>query len=320
MAETAPAGRRTTPATIALIAAAILAVAAIAVAAFRAGASSVEVSGNSAAAAQGNAMAAAPDNGEAVIAQMREALRQDPDNHAGWFQLGLVYRGAGRFDDAIASFRRAMELAPNNADYTAYLAEALLLVGGDHPPPEAERLLRRALQLQPGQPQARYYLATLKDMRGDHRGAVDDLIALLSNAPADAPWVAQVREAVTGIANHNHIDISGRLPAAPPPSAATSATAAIPGPTAEQMQSASSIPPSQQDQMVQAMVGRLEGRLRANPRDADGWIRLMRSRMVLNDPARARAALNSGVAAYNGDTATQQRLRDAAVALGVPAG
>ena len=56
-----------------------------------------------------------------------------------------------------------MELAPRNPDYTAYLARGLLLQGGDAPPPEAERLLRRALELQPGNPQARYYLATLKD-------------------------------------------------------------------------------------------------------------------------------------------------------------
>jgi hypothetical protein len=46
----------------------------------------------------------------------------------------------------------------------------------------------------------------------------------------------------------------------------------------------------------------------------------MRSRMVLNEPRAAGEALRSGLAAFNGDAATQQRLRTAARELGVPAG
>jgi len=72
--------------------------------------------------------------------------------------------------------------------------------------------------------------------------------------------------------------------------------------------------------MVQQMVERLAARLRENPRDADGWIRLMRSRMVLNQPDAAREALRSGLAAFPNEAATQQRLRTAAGELGVPAG
>jgi len=40
--------------------------------------------------------------------------------------------------------------------------------------------------------------------------------------------------------------------------------------------------------------------------------------MVLNDPAAASTALRNGLAAFNGDAATQQRLRSAASELGVP--
>ncbi|HEY5712174.1 MAG TPA: tetratricopeptide repeat protein [Allosphingosinicella sp.] len=318
MAKPAPAAGRVSPASIALIAAALLAVLAIGIAIFRSGGEASAIQ-PAAAGANANATSAQADNPETMIAGLREQLRTDPDNHQGWYLLGLTYRSAGRFEDAVAAFRRAMELAPNNADYVAYLGEALLLAAGDTPPPEAERLFRRALELQAGNPQARYYLATLKDMRGDHRGAVDDLVALLRTAPPGASWEPQVREAATNIARQHNIDLAGRLPAAPPPSAASSATAAIPGPTPQQMQSATAIPPSQQDAMVQSMVARLEARLRTNPRDAEGWIRLMRSKMVLQDPAAARRALNSGVAAFQGDAATQGRLREAATALGVPA-
>jgi cytochrome c-type biogenesis protein CcmH len=321
MTDTPSPSRRINPATIALGAAALLAVSAVAVAAYHAGQSSVEPSGNSATA---NAMAANQGGSvEDMINSLRERLRQNPDNDQGWFLLGLSYRNAGDFEQAEQAFRRASELQPRNADYAAYLGETILLKSGaGHPAPEAATLFRRAIQLDANNAQARYYLATMKDLGGDHRGAIDDLVNLLRTAPADAPWAAQVRDAVTAIAQQNHIDIAGRLPPAPAVAAApagSTATAAIPGPTPDQMRAANGIPPSQQDQMVRAMVDGLAARLRQNPRDADGWIRLMRSRMVLHDNGGARDALRSGLAAFAADAPTQNRLRAAAGELGIPA-
>lgn len=312
MADTSKPVRRVTPATIALVLAAVLTVAAIGIRVFG---SSERV--EAAAAENSSAVAQGPGNLESAIASMRERLRQDPDNHEGWHMLGLAQRELGQFAQAEQSFRRAMELSPQNADYTAYTAEMMFLRGGRNVPPEAERLMRRVLELQPGNPQARYYLATLKDIRGDHRGAIDDLIAILRDAPADAPWEPQVRGAATRIAQMNQIDLGNRLPPARQP-AQSVATAGIPGPTREQLQAASAIPPSQQDAMSREMVARLRGRLQQNPRDADRWIFLMRSEMVLNNREAATAALRSSLAAFANDAATQQRLRAAAQELGVP--
>jgi len=314
MTETKPASRRIAPATIALIVAGLLALAAVAVALFRGG-GDAEAAGNVSA----NAVAPQqPGDMAGMIAALTERVRQDPDDHESWFQLGFLLRNTGRYLQAEQAFRRAAELAPNNANYLAYRAEILLVMArNDEVPPEAERLLRRVIELEPDNPQAKFYLATIRDIKGQHRGAVDDLIALLRSAPPGATWEPQVRTALVGIAREHDIDIEGRLP---PPRAApiASATAAIPGPTSEQMEQARAIPPSRQDEMVKGMVDRLAARLRQNPRNAEGWIQLMRSRMVLNDPNAAGEALRAGLAAFNGDAATQGRLREAARALGVP--
>ncbi|MGZ8349334.1 MAG: TPR domain-containing protein [Allosphingosinicella sp.] len=316
MTETPTSSRRLTSANIVLGLAGFLALGAVVIAATRSDDTADP-------APAGNVQAAAPGQQpgtiDDVVASLNPQLREDPDNHSNWFLLGMAYRGSERFAEAERAFRRAMELAPRNADYTAHVAEALLLQGADTPPPEAEQLFRRALELQPGNPQARYYLATLKDLRGDHRSAVDELVALLREAPPGAVWEPQVREAVTRIAQGNDIDLTGRLPP-PRPAPGSTATAGIPGPTREQMESARAIPPSQQNEMVQGMVEGLANRLRQNPRDADGWIRLMRSRMVLQEPDAAREALRSGLTAFADDAATQARLRTAAQELGVPAG
>lgn len=312
MAASTKTERRFTPATIALVVAGLLALVAIGIALFRPG----ETAGSASSAAVTNNVQAA-GSVEDMIASLQGRLREDPDNHELWYMLGLAQRDRGDFAQAGQAFRRAMELAPQNADYTAYLAEMLLLQGGRNPPPEAERLLRRVLELAPGNPQARYYLATLRDMRGDHRGAVDDLIALLREAPANAPWEPQVREATETIARQNNIDIASRLPPRRQPEQSV-ATRGIPGPNQQQLEQARNMPPSEQQRMAQGMVERLAARLRQNPRDANGWMMLMRSYMVQQQPDQAREALRSALAAFANDAATQARLRTAAQELNVP--
>lgn len=306
---------RFSPATIALLVAGVLAFIAIGIAIFRP--SDATGSGAATATTTTNTQGAA-ESIETMIASLQGRLREDPDNHELWYMLGLAQRDRGDFRQAEQAFRRAMELSPRNADYTAYLAEMMLLQDGRTPRAEAERLLRRVLELQPGNPQARYYLATMRDMRGDHRGAVDDLITLLREAPADAPWEAQVREATETIARQNNIDIANRLPPRRAPAEPSAATRAIPGPTQQQMEQARNTPPHEQQQQVNAMVERLASRLRQNPRDANGWMMLMRSYMVQRQPDQAREALRSALAAFNGDAATQARLRTAAQELNVP--
>lgn len=314
MTEAPEPRRGISSATLALGAAAVIAVVAVGIAVFGSDERADAPTANAAVAAAGET-----GSMDQAIAQLEEEVRRDPDSDEKWFLLGMSYRDLERFPDASRAFRRAKELDPRNANYYTYLGEALILQGGRNPPPEAEALFRRALELEPGNAAGRFYLATLRDARGEHRQAIDELLALLREAPADAPWEGQVRQAVIAIAAERNIDISGRLPPARGPAPQSTATAAIPGPTREQMEAARGIPPSQQDSMVRGMVDSLASRLRRNPRDADGWIRLMRSRMVLNDPNAARAALQSGLAAFQDDRATQERLRTAANELGVPA-
>lgn len=231
-----------------------------------------------------------------------------------WRVVGWAYAEAGRPEEAAAAYRRAAQIEPDNAENWSSLGEVLQTASATVNP-EAAAAFEKALKLNPADPRARYFTAVLKDMHGDHERAVDDWIALLKDTPPGAPWEADLRRTIAQTAQRNGIDLAGRMPA---PGSGAPATAGIPGPTPEQLAAAASIPPQQQDVMVQGMVERLADRLRANPKDADGWIRLMRSRMVLGETDAAGQALASALAAFRGDAATQSRLRSAAAELGVP--
>jgi cytochrome c-type biogenesis protein CcmH len=231
-----------------------------------------------------------------------------------WRIVGWAYAEAGDAQASAAAYRHATDLEPDNAENWSSLGESLQ-TANTAVVLEATEAFEKALRLNPADPRARYFLAVQKDLRGDHRAAIEDWLALLKDTPSQAPWRADLLRTIDRTATLHKIDVAHRVVEAT--IANTTALGAIPGPTAEQLAAASSIPPHQQDDMARGMVERLAARLNDNPRDPDGWIRLMRSHMVLGDPDRARQALARGLAAFKGDPATQGRLRSTASQLGV---
>lgn len=257
----------------------------------------------------------------AAVAISRSMGSGDPAGPGGpaakdWRTVGWAYAQSGNAAEAAAAYRKAAAIEPGNAENWSSLGEALQLASAS-PVPEAAAAFRKAIELDPRDPRARYFLAVQKELAGDHRGAVDSWLALLKETPPGAPWEADLRRTIEQAAAKNRIDLAGRMPPAPDPAAAKAGT---PGPTPEQIASASSLPPAQHAAMVEQMVARLEARLKSNPRDEEGWRRLIRARMVLGDPGAAQAALRSGLAAFARDAAASARLRGEAAAAGVPNG
>jgi cytochrome c-type biogenesis protein CcmH len=70
--------------------------------------------------------------------------------------------------------------------------------------------------------------------------------------------------------------------------------------------------------MIHGMVDRLAAELKANPRDADGWIRLMRARMVLGEKDQAQAAYRDARKAFADAPPQLAALRQAARSLSIP--
>ncbi len=252
----------------------------------------------------------------AAITQLEAQLKANPGDAKGWRMLGEAHREAGNFAESAMALRRATALDPNNAQGWSMLGEALALAA---PPPisaEARTAFKTALAKDPEDPLAAYYLAVAKDMDGDHKGAIDDWFALLDRSPAGAPWIEEVRGAITNVAAKYKIDVAKRLAAAkaPQPAASSIATAGIPGPSPDQMQAATALPKGQQDAMVTQMVEGLAKKLEANPKNVDGWIMLMRSRVTLGQTAQATQALAKAKAANPAESA---QLDAAARALGL---
>ncbi len=231
-----------------------------------------------------------------LVPQLETRMKASPGDPRGWRLLGWSYERMGRFGDALTAYGRAAELEPGNSDDLSSQGEALAQAAGGVVTPGARRFFVKAVALSPDDPRARYFLAMAKDEDGDHTGAMADWIALIKSAPPGAPWVADVQSFVTKVAADRGIDLSGQLPGA----------AAAPAIT------------NGQNAMIRAMVDRLAARLKAQPRDSDGWIQLMRSRMVLGESAQARDALRAGLTAFADSPSDQAKLKAAASGMAVP--
>jgi cytochrome c-type biogenesis protein CcmH len=68
---------------------------------------------------------------------------------------------------------------------------------------------------------------------------------------------------------------------------------------------------------VRSMVDRLADRLAASPRDLDGWVRLMRSRVVLGEADVATTALRRALDVFKDDSSASSTITAAATELGL---
>ena len=225
---------------------------------------------------------------ENLVTKVEEHLQNNPKDGRGWEVLAPVYMQLGRYSDAVDAWRNALKSLGENADRQANLGEALMAQANGVINAEAQAAFTRAVALDGTTVSARYYLGVAAEQDGRREDAAKIWRDLIADAPADARWVSNVRTALARVAGK----------AAEP----------LPGPTPAQMAAAATQPPDQQTAMIQGMVDGLAARLKKDGSDLDGWVRLVRSYKVLNQPDKAQTAIADAQRALAGDPEKRQRL------------
>jgi cytochrome c-type biogenesis protein CcmH len=127
-----------------------------------------------------------------AIPSLEERVRKSPNDFASWMALGEAYAAGDRAADAASAFSRATELDDKDANAHSALGEALVRQSNGAITGEARDAFARALDLSPGDPRARYYLAESRYQVGAIEEAVKAWALLLNDAPADASWFGAV--------------------------------------------------------------------------------------------------------------------------------
>lgn len=250
------------------------------------------------------------------VAALEARTRDNPQDAEAWTELAARQFDAGRFAEAVSAYSSAIGLVPDRAALWSARGEARVMASERDPMPVAAVSdFETAFGLDPKDPRARYFLAVRQDLAGDHQGAIAAWLALLADTPPGAVWEADLRRTIEQVGKINGIEVAEELTEVKQPEpTANPALAAIPGPSAEDLARASGMRPAEQRDMAESMVARLDARLKTNPRNVEGWIMLIRSRMTLGQPDQAKAALEAAVRANPGEAA---KLREAGASLGV---
>ena len=201
---------------------------------------------------------------EAAVAGVESHLIAKPDDGKGWAVIAPVYMRLERYEDAARAYSEALRLLGENGGRRAAYGEALVAAAGGVVTDQARETFLKALAEEPGQPQARFYLALAAEQDGKTAEAISGYEALVADAPPGAHWVEAVKARLAS------------LKGVTAPGAAAGAPAAV---------------PDAQKAMIEGMVSRLANRLASDGGSVDEWSRLIRAYTVLNEADKAKAAL-----------------------------
>lgn len=244
-----------------------------------------------------------------LIAKAENHLALNPEDGAGWELLAPIYMRHGRVDDAVAAYDRAIRLlGPTPARMGGY-AEALVAQGGGLVTSEAQSALRKALALDPDDPRSAFYLALGLKQEGKNAEALSAFRKLAGSSPADAPWLPLVNQHIAELAaNPTAVGPTATGPAAPG------------NPTPDDIAAAKEMNDGDRQSMIRDMVDSLATRLKDDPANLEGWMRLIRSYVVLDQRDRAKEALHEGLIAFPATGLQGKQLLALAQELGLDAG
>lgn len=258
--------------------------------------------------------AAGLDDVQTMISRLAERLEKNPNDGEGFRMLGWSYVMTGQPEQAIAPYKQALRLLPGNPQVLSGYGEAVVGVAKGAVTNEARSLFAKALKLDPTEPRARHFEALWLAQNGKEGQALEQWIALANSGPADAPWQADVLRQIDETARKLGSDVSARLKVAPVQGAA----GGMPPIDPQAMQAANAMPAGDRQAMIDGMVEGLAAKLRQDPKNPEGWAKLLRSRMVLGQQEQARSDLATARKALAANKAGLAKVEAIAREAGVP--
>jgi cytochrome c-type biogenesis protein CcmH len=129
------------------------------------------------------------------IAALARHVESQPDDRAGWMELGAAYGGISQFPLAIRAYERANRLNKGqDAEALLGIGESMLLSGDAALGERAPDYVERALQINPRSPKALFYGAVIAYHQDRLQVARERFSALLALNPPDNVRAAVEKE------------------------------------------------------------------------------------------------------------------------------
>jgi cytochrome c-type biogenesis protein CcmH len=133
---------------------------------------------------------------EALISRLAARMKDNPEDAEGWMMLGRSYAVLGRFGEASEAYAKAAARMPRDAQLLADYADALAMAQGRTLRGEPEKILLRALAIDPNNVKALLLAGTAAFNRNDASAAIRHWERVLSLLPAESDMVQRVQASV----------------------------------------------------------------------------------------------------------------------------
>ena len=223
------------------------------------------------------------------VAQMVDALaarlKANPNNPKGWAMLARSYKVMGRFAEAEQAFLMAGDLVNTEPDLLVDYADLLAVRANNNIEGKPLELVNKALALNPQHPMGLMMSGVAAYRRSDFKLAVTHWEKLLAVLDPESPDAQQVEADIADARAKAGMPAAVKTASPASGAAAGSETGKLPpvDPAA-----AADMTPEKVSQMVDALAARLK----TNPDDLAGWVRLARAYKVQGRLAEAEEAFD----------------------------
>jgi len=133
---------------------------------------------------------------QGMVERLAAKLRENPDDVDGWKLLGRSYAVLGRYPESADAYAKAAVRAPRDAQLLADFADVLAMARGQSLDGEPEKLVDRALELEPNNLKALALSGTAAYARKDFARAAAQWEKMLALVPPDGEDARAIRENV----------------------------------------------------------------------------------------------------------------------------
>ena len=131
-----------------------------------------------------------------LTARLAARMEKQPENVEGWVMLGRSYTALGEFENAARAFGNAVSRSGSDAALLADYADALAMAQGRSLEGEPDKIIQRALKIDPQNVKALALAGTAAFERKDYAGATRYWERIVKDAPADSELAKSVRASI----------------------------------------------------------------------------------------------------------------------------
>lgn len=132
-----------------------------------------------------------------MVDRLAEKLKSNPDDADGWRMLARSYETMRRFEPAADAYRHLLKLTPDDPDLLADYAVTLAMSLNQRLSGEPEKLIDRALEIDPNNIQALALSGSAAFERKEYAKAIKPWRKILALAPAESDMARSIAASIS---------------------------------------------------------------------------------------------------------------------------